>query len=300
MSQAPVMPIWTDALIGDTTHLSAEQFGAYCLILFATWRNNGKPLPNDDALLARVCRASKTHYKAKLKAWVLPFFDISDGYLHQKRLEKEWFRVQNFVEKQRRNGKLGGRPKLLKTQETTKPSGSVWLNPNESQTKATKPIPIKKEDTGAIAPESNGTKPASPQIGALMVEVWNLETTGSGLRAVMKVHPTRIAKCKSRFVDDFGNDIEKWRECVRRVVASQFLVGNNSHSFKASFDWVLEPRNLAKILEGNYDGEINGGLFNGGQRGKERGLNRAIQEAQDWVASRKRDRALLGETDTSE
>jgi uncharacterized protein YdaU (DUF1376 family) len=39
MSQAPSMPVFTDALLGDTMRLSTEEFGAYCLLLFVTWRN---------------------------------------------------------------------------------------------------------------------------------------------------------------------------------------------------------------------------------------------------------------------
>jgi len=30
------MPLYTDALLGDTLHLSVDEFGAYCLLLFAT------------------------------------------------------------------------------------------------------------------------------------------------------------------------------------------------------------------------------------------------------------------------
>jgi hypothetical protein len=37
MAQAPVMPLFTDALIGDTTPERFE-FGAYLLIMIATWR----------------------------------------------------------------------------------------------------------------------------------------------------------------------------------------------------------------------------------------------------------------------
>ena len=58
MSKAPIMPVATDALLADTTHLSADEFGAYCLILFATWRNNGVPLADDDKRLARICRVT--------------------------------------------------------------------------------------------------------------------------------------------------------------------------------------------------------------------------------------------------
>lgn len=91
MAQARSMPVFTDALISDTTDLSAEQFGAYCLLLFATWRNNGVALKDDPDKLARICRVSKKRWVNHLRPVLLPFFDLrNDACLHQKRLEKEW------------------------------------------------------------------------------------------------------------------------------------------------------------------------------------------------------------------
>jgi len=111
MSQAPYMPVFTDALLGDTLHLSAEEFGAYCLILFATWRNNGQPLPDDDAELARIARISQYKWK-KVRQKLAGFFEISSGFWRQKRLEKEWAYVQQRAAVKRKNGSKGGRAKV--------------------------------------------------------------------------------------------------------------------------------------------------------------------------------------------
>src|SRR5678816_2406993 len=81
MSQAPMMPIYPDALLGDTLHLSAEQLGAYLLLLFATWRNNGKPLADDDRKLARICRSTTAHWRRALRPTVIEFFQTDDGFL---------------------------------------------------------------------------------------------------------------------------------------------------------------------------------------------------------------------------
>ena len=50
MAEFPAMQIWTDAYLGDTSHLSTTEHGAYFLLLMAMWRNGGS-LPNDDAML---------------------------------------------------------------------------------------------------------------------------------------------------------------------------------------------------------------------------------------------------------
>src|SRR5258707_12475914 len=103
------MPVFTDALIGDTTHLSTEEFGAYCLILFATWRNNGTALPDDDRRLAYVCRVTGARWRKKLRPILVQFFELSDGTWHQKRLEKEWNYIKSKKQIAMNKGKSGAR-----------------------------------------------------------------------------------------------------------------------------------------------------------------------------------------------
>jgi len=119
MAQAPMMPIWPDALLGDTLHLSAEQFGAYLLLLFATWRNNGKPLPDDDRKLARICRSTVAHWRRALRPTVIDFFQTDDGFLHQKRLESEWNWISEKIEINKINGAAGGKANALKLRQST-------------------------------------------------------------------------------------------------------------------------------------------------------------------------------------
>ena len=53
MAQFPVLPLWTDAYLGDTTHLTTIEHGAYMLLLMVSWRSPDCRLPDDDAMLAR-------------------------------------------------------------------------------------------------------------------------------------------------------------------------------------------------------------------------------------------------------
>lgn len=132
MAQAPIMPVMTDALIGDTTHLSTEQFGAYLLILIATWRNNGVALPDDDQRMALICRVTVKRWRARLRPILIEFFDVSTGHWRQKRLELEWERVAKMINSRRTSGNHGGRPKSRKTKETTKAYGFVLQNLDET------------------------------------------------------------------------------------------------------------------------------------------------------------------------
>ena len=115
MSKAPSMPVFVDALIGDTLGLSPESFGAFCLILFATWRNDGKPFADDDCRLARICRVTVKRWRERLRPELIGFFDLSGGTWRQHRLEKEW----NFVAKQVEHRISQRQPKTPKgTRET--------------------------------------------------------------------------------------------------------------------------------------------------------------------------------------
>lgn len=136
MSQAPSMPMFVDAMLADTMHLTTEEFGAYHFILYATWRKNGDPLEDDAAMLARICRVSPAVWR-KLRPILVRFFDVSDGTWRQKRLEREWAYVAERAERAKANGKRGGRPKATEEEPKKNPVGSV----RDTQEQSTQPQP---------------------------------------------------------------------------------------------------------------------------------------------------------------
>ena len=88
MAKFPALPIWTDALLGDTQHLSQAEFGAYMLMLIVAWRTPTCSLPNDDKYLARITRSDRNW--GRIKSTILSFWTIGeDGQLRQKRLSYE-------------------------------------------------------------------------------------------------------------------------------------------------------------------------------------------------------------------
>ena len=44
-----------------------------------------------------------------------------------------------------------------------------------------------------------------------------------------------------------------FEELFRRAEASDFLKGRNDRNWTATFDWLIADRNMAKVLDGNYD-----------------------------------------------
>ena len=57
--------------------------------------------------------------------------------------------------------------------------------------------------------------------------------------------------------------IQAFEELFRKAEASSFLKGHNDRNWKADFDWLMKPTNMAKVLEGKYD-DKGGVIGNGG------------------------------------
>lgn len=74
MPRAPVI-VHEIAINGST--LSAEEFGAYCFLVFLVWR--GYELWDNDKFLARLCHLSTFRWRRTIRPVLEPFFDIKDG-----------------------------------------------------------------------------------------------------------------------------------------------------------------------------------------------------------------------------
>jgi uncharacterized protein YdaU (DUF1376 family) len=99
MAELPVIPIATDALIADTTHMSAEEMGAYVRLLVAMWRH-GAQLPNKPAELARIAGVSLRRWN-KISEKVLRPMTKLEGIISQKRLSITYLKVLRVREKKR-------------------------------------------------------------------------------------------------------------------------------------------------------------------------------------------------------
>lgn len=103
MAQFPAMPLWTDAYLGDTTHLTTVEHGAYLLLLMTMWRNDGS-LPNDDDRLAKYARMSRAQW-ARIKDTIMEFFVLENDRLIQRRLSDELNAVRQHSAKQSNRAK---------------------------------------------------------------------------------------------------------------------------------------------------------------------------------------------------
>lgn len=67
---------------------------------------------------------------------------------------------------------------------------------------------------------------------------------------IMKLTAQREKHLKARIKE---HDIDGIMLAIDKATSSDFLNGENQTGWKASFDWIMNPNNIVKILEGNFD-----------------------------------------------
>ena len=125
----------------------------------------------------------------------------------------------------------------------------------------------------AITPDSKGNNTKSKEIKSKekkgeekvsypygeIADLWN-DICGGVLPRVKTVGENRKQKIKCRLAEFGGKTAEEWlqqaRELFERVIASNFLRGENNHGWTATFDWLFDnSKNWVKVVEGNYDND---------------------------------------------
>lgn len=98
MSRKPShIPLFPDAYLRDTMHLTTEEHGAYFMLILAAWGNDDCALPNDEKRLAALAKLPLARWR-KIAPTVLEFWTIDKGRISQKRLRKEWQYVRSKSE----------------------------------------------------------------------------------------------------------------------------------------------------------------------------------------------------------
>lgn len=79
MSAYPSLPLFTDAFIADTGHLSAQETGAYLMLMMVAWRSPDCRLADDDDRLARWARVDRRTW-LRIKPTIMEFWTLDAGF----------------------------------------------------------------------------------------------------------------------------------------------------------------------------------------------------------------------------
>lgn len=121
----------------DTAHLSPIEHYIYRTLIDWYYLDE-KPIPNETEWVLRRLRLGLNDEEILLNV-LSDFFVRQENYWHHLRIDSEISQYHANLEKNRRNGKLGGRPK--KTQSV------ILANPNQSQKKANQELITNKPIT---------------------------------------------------------------------------------------------------------------------------------------------------------
>ncbi len=90
MSAFPSLPLFTDAWVADTKHLSRLERGTYHDLLILMWRTPECRVPNDDDWLARRMAMTVDEVQRELRPIIIEFCNSDGNWITQKRLRREY------------------------------------------------------------------------------------------------------------------------------------------------------------------------------------------------------------------
>jgi uncharacterized protein YdaU (DUF1376 family) len=243
--------------IGDyraaTAHLSNEEDLAYRRLLDMYYDTEQK-IPLDTQWVSRRLRVD-THVVNEVLQDM--FVQHDDGWYHG-RCDDVIQQYHAMAEKNRANGRLGGRKK--------NPVGSD-SQPIVKATINQEPITTNQVNTDICPPsgEPDDKFPKCDHQAVIdlyhkhlptlrRVEVWN-----SSRAAYLRQRWREVAEDLSKSNAIQASDILTWwSEFFDHVGKSKFLTGRvnskDGRAFTADLEWILKPSNFAKIIEGKYHG----------------------------------------------
>lgn len=139
MAEYPALPIFTDAYMADTRHLTTAQHGAYLLLLMTAWRMHDCRLPDDDRLLARWAGMDYRNW-LKTRPHIIDQFwkKNDDGKLQQNRLLDE----RKYADSIRLKNSAAGKASALKRKD--RHSTTVATKTQQNFNPHTLPTPIEE------------------------------------------------------------------------------------------------------------------------------------------------------------
>lgn len=218
------MPIFIGDYLKDTRRLSTEEHGAYLLLMFDYWQNGN--LPNDDRLLSRIAGMDSDAWSIA-SSNVKSFFKQEGDLLVHSRIDRELEKAKGKKVSAVERAKKAAKARWGNGNAPSTDEALLGLCPSPSPS----PLPLKLE---------------SSEVG----EIFSYYNSRRGNMAeAIKLTSKRRSAINAR-IEDYGKD------CVIKAIdnaaSSDFLQGKTDRPFSCGLDWIFNPNNFAKIIEGQY------------------------------------------------
>ena len=177
---------------------------------------------------------------------------------------------KTIVERNRRNGQKGGRPKAENENpnKPKKPNGllKTQINPKNPQ-KPEREKEKEREDVLSYDKIEEDKSSLSTIVDAeceisvvevdkknaidfkKLMEYFNVSMQGKAIKPIARMTDKRKSMLAAR-CREYGK--EAIQQVITNAANSSFLNGRGNHGFVANFDWLIRPNNFVKVLEGNY------------------------------------------------
>lgn len=133
--------------------MNFEQQGVYRFLLDHQWLHGS--IPNNPSLLSGLTQINPEYFLANIWDKIAPCFIEKDGRLYNKRMEIERQKRVDFLEKQRENGALGGRPQQVHSEPSDQSVGKP--KPKPKKTQAFQNAKPKKTSSSSSSIDSNSS-----------------------------------------------------------------------------------------------------------------------------------------------
>lgn len=241
--------------------MSYIERGIYRELLDECWAEGF--IPDDIEKLADICGCPS---EVMANAWqVLSkcFANAGNGFLYNERLEQERTDMDRTRANRARAGAAGGRAKATNGAGS---DGNSLANASKCQSNASNSHIEEKRR------EEN--KPPNPQGGDGGRKIREDKTPYQEIVAAYREalphlpqpddaanwNKTRRGYVKARWDESAKRQsLDWWRRYFNHVAKSAFLTGKTPEQFEATFDWLMKPTNMQKVIEGNYHKVLNHG-----------------------------------------
>lgn len=167
MAEFAALPLFTDAWVADTAHLTRVERGLYMDLLVLCWRSPECRIPNDLAWIDRKLGCDEEEVLT-LKKLIAEFMSSTGNWLTQKRLKKEF----NYIREKRQ--KFSDWAKLRKNKQKDTSLGNA-TNTDVCSAPTPTPTPTKRDiDTNVSISRPTNRACALPLNWTPTIESWGV------------------------------------------------------------------------------------------------------------------------------
>ena len=252
MNKAPAFQFYAQDFLTGVTYLTNEEIGMYIKLLSKQWTDDKIPLKRIEFLIGKKWENVSEELQSKFK---------NDGeFLFNERLEKERKKQKEKSAKAKKSAERRWKKSSKDTDNTDDSKDNANAMRTHKKRTSDQDAIIEDEDRSMKnedRKEKGGVGEKEKIDFEKVVEVFN--NTCNHLPKVQKLTKKRKAAIHNR-IKEYGK--QKVNAVFKEVATSNFLNGESDRGWKADFDWVMNPNNFIKILEGKYQNSIKNGTPN--------------------------------------